>query len=204
MAKVFVYVDGFNLFYRALKGTGYKWLDIDALCRLLLPGDTIEHIDYFTARVTAQPHDLQQPARQDAYLRALATIPHLSITEGRYIRKRIKLPLAYDLGHVKLRLPEEKQSDVNLVTALLHDAFNDRFETAVLVTNDTDFLAAIHLVKEELRYDVGILNPDSRPTRELQAASSFMHPIREGPLGASQFPNPVDGPDGPIHKPPSW
>ena len=25
--RTFVYVDGFNLFYRALKGTSWKWLD---------------------------------------------------------------------------------------------------------------------------------------------------------------------------------
>jgi len=46
-----VYVDGFNLYYGALKGTPLKWLDIAALCRLLLPGDTINRIRYFTARI---------------------------------------------------------------------------------------------------------------------------------------------------------
>ena len=32
-----VYVDGFNLYYGALKGSPYKWLDVDALFRTLLP-----------------------------------------------------------------------------------------------------------------------------------------------------------------------
>jgi len=36
-----VYVDGFNLYYGALKGTPYKWLDIHALSRRLLPNDQI-------------------------------------------------------------------------------------------------------------------------------------------------------------------
>lgn len=37
--KTYVYVDGFNLYYRALKGTPHKWLDILALVRGLLDPD---------------------------------------------------------------------------------------------------------------------------------------------------------------------
>ena len=35
-----VYIDGFNLYYGALKGTPYKWLDLEALCRKLMPRTT--------------------------------------------------------------------------------------------------------------------------------------------------------------------
>lgn len=34
--KTIVYVDGFNLYYGALKGTRYKWLNLWQLCHLLL------------------------------------------------------------------------------------------------------------------------------------------------------------------------
>lgn len=40
MAKVNVYIDGFNLYYGALKGSPYKWLDLSALCHQMLPDDT--------------------------------------------------------------------------------------------------------------------------------------------------------------------
>ena len=33
MARTIVYIDGFNLYYRALKGTPDKWLDIEAMSR---------------------------------------------------------------------------------------------------------------------------------------------------------------------------
>ena len=36
-----VYVDGFSLYYAALKGTPYKWLNLRRLSRLLLPRDRI-------------------------------------------------------------------------------------------------------------------------------------------------------------------
>ncbi len=39
--KTIVYIDGFNLYYRALKGTPYKWLDLDAFCRKLLPKNDV-------------------------------------------------------------------------------------------------------------------------------------------------------------------
>lgn len=39
-----VYVDGFNLYYGALRGSPYKWLDLEALSRRLLPKDDIHLI----------------------------------------------------------------------------------------------------------------------------------------------------------------
>ena len=31
--QTIVYIDGFNLYYGAVKGTRHKWLDLEALCR---------------------------------------------------------------------------------------------------------------------------------------------------------------------------
>ncbi len=39
MAIINVYVDGFNLYYGALKRTPYKWLDLGKLAEILLPTD---------------------------------------------------------------------------------------------------------------------------------------------------------------------
>jgi hypothetical protein len=59
-----VYVDAFNLYYGCLKSTPYRWLDLAKLCQLLLPKDTIQAIKYFTALVSARPHDPQQPVHE--------------------------------------------------------------------------------------------------------------------------------------------
>lgn len=91
-----VYVDGFNLYYGALKGqgAGYKWLDLDALLgKHLIPGNPVNRIRYFTARVSARPTDLGAPVRQDTYLRALATIPHLTVHLGHFQRTKVFMPL---------------------------------------------------------------------------------------------------------------
>ncbi|MGO8960951.1 MAG: hypothetical protein ACLQFR_26820 [Streptosporangiaceae bacterium] len=121
-----VYVDGFNLYYGALKDNGpdFKWLDLDTLLtKHLIPANPVNRIRYFTARVSARPGDLDAPVRQDTYLRALATIPHLSVHLGHFQRSKVRMPLVLPRSGgqrtVKVYKTEEKGSDVNLATYLL-------------------------------------------------------------------------------------
>ena len=77
--KTWIYIDGFNLYYGAVKDTPYRWLDLHKMCQLLLPGHQIARIKYFTARVSGRSNDLSQPTRQQTYLRALRTLANLEI-----------------------------------------------------------------------------------------------------------------------------
>src|SRR5438445_9261680 len=116
------YVDGFNLYYGAFKGTPDKWLDLQALFARVFPRDEINRIRYFTARVDARPPDNQQPARQQAYIRALETIPTLSVHYGQYrtrpTRMRLAKPPRIGPKTVAVLKTEEKGSDVNLASYL--------------------------------------------------------------------------------------
>ena len=70
--RTFVYVDGFNLYYGALKGMLWRWLDPVALLKeVLQPQHEIVALKYFTARVSGTPGDPSKPQRQDVYLRAV-------------------------------------------------------------------------------------------------------------------------------------
>ena len=82
-----------NAYYGCLFGTAYKWLDLYAFCQASFPADQINRIRYFSARIPANPHDPDKPVRQDTYFRALRTLPTLTIHEGHYIRKPVKMPL---------------------------------------------------------------------------------------------------------------
>ena len=88
-----VYVDGFNLYYGALKGTPFKWLNLVELSYRLLPsGHTIERLNYFTARVSGAL-DPGAPARQQVYLSALNTLPEVKVHFGRFLAKTNWRPL---------------------------------------------------------------------------------------------------------------
>ena len=206
--KTFVYVDGFNLYYGAVKGTPYKWLDINKMCRLLLPKHQILKIKYFTARVSGRPGDPDQPTRQQMFLRALETIPDLEIVYGHFLKSEVMMPLAGcppgAQAYAKVIKTEEKGSDVNIATHLLRDGYRGSYETAVVVTNDSDLLEPVRIVRQELGKVVGILNPHPHPSRALLRHASFIKPIRKGVLAASQFPKTLRGLQGTITKPAAW
>ena len=88
-----VYVDGFNLYYGAVKGTAFKWLDPVHLSRLLLPAEyTIDKVLYFTAHVSGIS-DPGAPSRQQTYLKALETLPEVELHFGKFLAKTIWRPL---------------------------------------------------------------------------------------------------------------
>lgn len=58
-----VYVDGFNLYYGALRGQPYRWLNLRAFAqRLVRPTDEVHRIRYFTALVRPFPNDPEAPS----------------------------------------------------------------------------------------------------------------------------------------------
>jgi uncharacterized LabA/DUF88 family protein len=203
--KTIVYVDGFNLYYRALRGTPYKWLDLDALFSRMLPRHDIVAIKYFTAQVTARPHDPQQPVRQQTYLRALQTSPKISIHYGHFLSHVVSMPSADTPGtYVNVMKTEEKGSDVNLATNLLVDAFQGRYDAAVLVSKDSDLAEPIRYARQELGKVVGLLNPGAHPSKTLYGLATFYKAIRRGHLAAAQFPDTITDDHGTFHKPKSW
>jgi len=90
--KVWVYIDGFNLYKGRLQGTPYKWLDLLKLSQALLPNDQVDYVKYFSAKVDARAGDPDQPLRQIAYWQALRTLPQIEIIEGHFLRVCIKSP----------------------------------------------------------------------------------------------------------------
>lgn len=208
MKRTNVYVDGFNLYYGCLRGTPYKWLDPGKLCDELLKDNAINRIRYFTARVRSRPDDPNQQQRQQAYIRALETISNLSVHYGHFLTHTVWMPLANPGASgpktVEVIKTEEKGSDVNLATHLLYDGFRGDYEVAVVVSNDSDLLEPMRVVKRELGLTVGILNPQKRPSRVLAQEVDFLKQIRPGALKASQFPAALKDAHGTVTRPKEW
>jgi hypothetical protein len=217
LMRVNVYIDGFNLYYGCLQSSPHKWLDLDAFCHRVLPNDEINQIRYFTARITDRPGELPAPAgvygqlnkrqRQQMYLRALGTLANVSIHYGRYLAKTKRRPLVKPIPSfprtVEVHDSEEKGSDVNLATYLLLDAFDQACETAVVISNDSDLVLPIAIVRSRF-CPVGVLNPHKHPTNEMKTTASFHRQIHRNDLAACQFPPTLTDQHGTIHKPTTW
>jgi uncharacterized LabA/DUF88 family protein len=206
--KTNVYIDAFNLYYGPVRGTQYKWLDLGALCRAMLPSDTIHKIKYFTALVSSRPNDPGQRQRQEVYLRAIKTIPNIAIYQGHFLMHRVLMPLASNPSkRVAVLKTEEKGSDVNLATELLVDAFHGDFEAAAIISNDSDLLRPIQVVRSEFHKIVGILYPHHtrrHPSVPLQREADFFKTIRKSTIARCQFPDKLVDSSGTFHKPPTW
>ena len=205
-----LYVDGLNLYYRALRDTPFRWLDLRKLAETLFPQDSINRVCYFTARLDARPGNSSQRQRQQAYLRALETLPGFDVYYGVFrsgIRRRpLAEPIAGLPPHVLVRNSEEKGSDVNLATRLLVDGFNGDYEHAVLVSNDADFAGAMRYVREDLGLRVTLVNPDRKNSspRDLVASATYVKRLWKSHLRQSQLPDTLLDETGRITKPNGW
>lgn len=202
------YVDGFNLYYGCLRGTSYKWLDLHALCQKLLPKSQINRIRYFTARIQPRPSDPRQAQRQQTYLRALQTLPSLTIHYGHFLSRPELMPLLHPSPDgtttAWVLRTEEKGSDVNLASYLLLDAFDGDFDVAAVVSNDSDLVEPIRLVQERFGLPVGVFSPHPNTSHALRRVAAFYRPVRRGPISASQFPTTLRDARGIIVKPAAW
>ncbi|MEE8480160.1 MAG: NYN domain-containing protein [Desulfobacterales bacterium] len=211
--RTYIYIDGFNFYYGAVKDTPYKWLDFKKLFGYLLDtSHQIISIKYFTAIVTGKI-DPDQPVRQKTYIRALKKyIPEISVYYGKFLSHNVFKPLAYpidknlfgkNIKFVNVIKTEEKGSDVNLSVQLLNDAWLDLYDCAVIVSNDSDLSESLRLVKELHKKKIGLITPGIiHPSRELLKYSDFTKRVRKGVLAASQLPDPIPGTT--IHKPAVW
>ena len=205
-----LYIDGFNLYYRALKDTPFRWLDLRKLGETLFPQDSICRVCYFTALLDARPDNPNQPRRQLVYLRALATLPSFEAHFGAFRSGTKRRPLAEPVpglpSHVLVRDSEEKGSDVNLATRLLVDGFNGKYEQAVVVSNDADFAGAMRYARDDLGLRVTLVTSDSRNAspRELASAATYVKRLWNSHLRRSQLPDTLTDAVGTITKPAAW
>lgn len=206
-----VYIDGFNLFHGAIKGTPFKWLDIRAFCSRVLPDNDIQTVKYFTAMVSARGADTGQVSRQEIYIRALRTLPDVEIIFGSFMTQRRMRPLAMPPSEgsrfVEILDTEEKGSDANLAAHLVADGYENKYDVAVVVTNDSDQVGPIQLVRTRLNKVVGFVNPHETASPALRHATDFVKHIRRHPrlLADCQFPDEIlDARGKTIRKPFGW
>ncbi|MBS3966597.1 MAG: NYN domain-containing protein [Truepera sp.] len=202
-----IYVDGFNLYYGALRRGPYKWLNLERFFTLLRQDDEIRKIWYFTALI-----DGPNRANQETYLRALRTTPLVGIQHGRYKQKivRCNVTNCRYRGVREFRAPEEKGTDVKIALQMLDDAYQGSCDRMVLVSGDEDLLPAVELIKQRFPHlSMTVYVPARDPRRaaatRLRKASDKHKTLPLALLSAAQFPPTITTPSGEtIQKPTSW
>ena len=210
-SKTFIYIDGFNLYYR-LKQTPYRWLDLQKLSEVYLTArkHEIVKIKYFTALVKGSLEDRLNITRQHIYLRALRTIPNLEIIFGQFKKRQVTgIKCHYEDGEyiegselVTISKWEEKESDVNIATHIVADT--TQYDCAILISNDTDLKTPLKHVKENLKKTVGIISPRRNIHIELRNVSHFQKRISNKVLEQCQFPEKMKDAKGEFFCPPKW
>ncbi|MGL6094810.1 MAG: NYN domain-containing protein [Fimbriiglobus sp.] len=200
--RVNCYIDGFNLYF-GLKDSGlerYLWLDVFRLAlQLLEPGQKLVRVNYFTSRISSPP---EKRKRQSDYLEAIRTVSPVIIVEGQYLDKRMS---CRSCGREWID-HEEKMTDVNIATELLADAFEDGFDTALVISADSDLVPPIRWIRTKFpQKRVVAVFPPSRRSLHLQNSATAFFPIGRAKLAASQLPDEIAKADGYVlRRPISW
>lgn len=203
--RTIVYIDGFNLYYgiRERNWRRFLWLDLNKMCRSLLkPDQELTEVKYFTARVASTSWDRNKSKRQGSFLEALRTLPNLSIFYGHYLSKEMTCKKCGN----KWVTHEEKMTDVNIATELLRDAFEDKFDVALLVSGDSDLSRPVQTITTLYAGKrVVVAFPPARDSAELRRVAPAHFRIGRKKLADSQFPNEVPKPDGYVlRRPQEW
>jgi NYN domain len=103
---------------------------------LLKPGQTLAGVKYFTASVRNDPAAL---ARQNAYLGALGAATSVTAFRDRFQQKQT----TYRSCGASRTTYEEKETDVNIAVILVEDAALGYYDTASVVSADSDQCPAV-------------------------------------------------------------
>ncbi len=205
MQRVITYVDGFNLYF-GLKDSRFKkyyWLDLPALSAALLkPGQQLVATHYFTARIRTNGRNAADAKRQTNYIDALAAQDNLTVHEGHYLEKTQR---CNGCG-ATWKAYEEKMTDVNIAAQMLADAYEDRFDTAFIISGDSDLTTPIQQVRKRFpNKRLIVVFPPNRQSAQLKKAANGFLSIGEDKLRQNQLSDPVITASGfALHRPAHW
>jgi uncharacterized LabA/DUF88 family protein len=197
MRRAALYVDGFNFYYgvrnhfrqerekRGFSLSGLVWCDFRALIErhFLEPDTQLALIRYFTAPVTESVEATRDEGeRYQLWLRAAKTIRGLKPVFGYY-------------RPAEGGLRKEKETDVHIAVEMLLDGIAGNYDTAYLLSGDTDQIPAVGAAAFRLRAQkrVRVLVPPLQSTESWQRHYlGYMQQLKQRFHFQQQEPRQVD------------
>ncbi len=180
----------------------FIWIILVAATGVVNCHKRFEHCHYFTDRIRDGGGHSQDARRQNTWLDALATFSELTTHFGHYLAKPQK---CHQCGATWTKY-EEKMTDVNIAAQLLTDGYDDRFDTAIIVSGDSDLTTPVKLVRQRFpRKRVRITFPPNRRSDQLKKAANATFVIGQDKLRKNLMPDAITTPSGYVlHRPNEW
>jgi len=136
--RIAILVDGSNLYHylRELKLTGLAEFDYRAFAQFLARGRTITSSTYYIGKVRSHGDAKGEELRRG---------------QQRLVAHLQNAGWNVEFGHMMEHngVFQEKGVDVHIAVDLLRGAYEDQYDTAVLVSSDTDLIPAVHAVRSK-------------------------------------------------------
>ncbi len=197
--RCIVYVDSFNWYFGIFQHRpAWKWLNIQAFFERVRPHEDVIAVNFFTAIVDPKRNQSERRDRQKRYLKALGTLSKVKIILGSYQEREVTCRAVECGRRLKYLTPEEKKTDVNIAIQMIDDARQDKADSMILVSSDSDFEPAVKWVRKnfpkiKILVYIPVL-PDEEKQRRIDAYVGMGVTCRQLPIGdipASVFPETI-------------
>lgn len=180
-------IDGFNLYHAiaSLQHPELKWVNLRTLSSIFVNTSTEQLTNVFYFSAYADHASTRVVQAQKAYIKALEIAGVFPIL-GYFKKKDRKCP---NCNH-KWASHEEKETDVNIASHLIDFAYQNAFDRALVISNDSDLSPAIRLIRKRFpeKRITTIAPPNYYHSNELIQASSDKARIRPEHLEQALFP----------------
>jgi len=203
LERVIALIDGFNLYHSINSNQNlrkYKWLDLRKLseCFLKKSSESLSKVFYFSAYAFWNP---EKENRHRVYVRALRSRGVEAVMSSFKVkmRKCRKCNRWY-------KTYEEKETDIRIVTTLFEYSIQNDYDTAVVVSGDTDLVPGLSFVKRIFpKKKIRSVFPFMRSSMSLKNMADEFVRIKEKHLASSQLPDVIDLGEGKLlRRPDKW
>ena len=131
--RVMVFIDGSNLYHVLSQSCGRHDLQFDKFAQKLANGRQLQRIYYYNIRQESDSNP-NIGVEQAKFLESLYDTPYVEVRLGIWKQR----------GDIMV----EKGVDVMLATDVVTNAYKDHYDTAIVVSGDSDFYPALQAVKD--------------------------------------------------------
>jgi uncharacterized LabA/DUF88 family protein len=151
--RVAVFIDGGNLYSGVKEGLHLqKSVKVEMLAKKLAADRLLVRIYYYTTS-SPRPDSAKGKAHQK-FLDKLGWIDHLQVRLGRLVPREIQFDCQNCGERQTFRSHLQKGVDTRIVVDMVTMAVGDSYDTAVLVSGDSDLAEAVNFIREHTNKQV--------------------------------------------------